>query len=80
MPSMGQRPSCRGCRHCSPPVDGKPGWCQLRQLAIHPDLAAELWCHHWTARPPRLLRINDNALIAHAGNRQLTLASVFPES
>jgi len=30
------------------------GWCQLRQLQIHPELATELWCHHWTARPPRL--------------------------
>lgn len=30
------------------------GWCQLRQLSIHPDLVGELWCHHWTASPPRL--------------------------
>jgi hypothetical protein len=30
------------------------GWCQLRQLAIHSDLVGELWCHHWTASPPRL--------------------------
>jgi hypothetical protein len=30
------------------------GWCQLRQLPIHPDLVGELWCHHWTASPPRL--------------------------
>lgn len=30
------------------------GWCQLRQLPIHPELVQDLWCHHWTARPPRL--------------------------
>ena len=30
------------------------GWCQLRQLPIHPDLVGDLWCHHWTARPPKL--------------------------
>ena len=36
-------------------------WCggpnpsgQLRQLPIHPELVTELWCHHWTALPPRL--------------------------
>jgi hypothetical protein len=23
-------------------------------LAIHPDLVGDLWCHHWTASPPRL--------------------------
>jgi hypothetical protein len=30
------------------------GWCALRQLPIHPELAGDLWCHHWTPRPPRL--------------------------
>ena len=30
------------------------GWCQLRRLAIHPELSGEVWCHHWTPLPPRL--------------------------
>lgn len=51
---MGNRSCCRSCRHCTPPTGAEPGWCQLRRLPIHPDLAGELWCHHWTARPPRL--------------------------
>jgi hypothetical protein len=51
---MGKRPNCRSCRHCAPPKGGELGWCQLRQLPIHPDLVGELWCHHWTASPPRL--------------------------
>jgi len=51
---MGNRPSCRSCRHCTPPSGVEMGWCQLRQLPIHPELASELWCHHWTARPPKL--------------------------
>ncbi len=45
---MGYRPSCRSCRHCTPPAGVEMGWCQLRRLPIHPDLASELWCHHWT--------------------------------
>ncbi|WP_172820772.1 hypothetical protein [Cyanobium sp. NIES-981] len=36
------------------PQGGESGWCHLRRLAIHPELSAELWCHHWTARSPRL--------------------------
>lgn len=77
---MAQRPSCRGCRHCSPPVNGQPGWCHLRQLAIHADLAAELWCHHWTARLPQLPRIGDGGLAnTRPGNRQLTLNNVVPD-
>ncbi|MEB3334702.1 MAG: hypothetical protein VKP70_06930 [Cyanobacteriota bacterium] len=51
---MGKRPNCRSCRHCTPPKGGDLGWCQLRQLPIHADLVADLWCHHWTASPPRL--------------------------
>ena len=51
---MGKRHNCRSCRHCTPPKGADLGWCQLRQLAIHPDLVGELWCHHWTASPPRL--------------------------
>ena len=51
---MGNRPSCRSCRHCTPPKGADFGWCQLRQLSIHPDLVGDLWCHHWTASPPRL--------------------------
>ena len=52
--AMGHRPSCRNCRHCIPPQGVTLGRCQLRQLPIHPDLVGDLWCHHWTARPPRL--------------------------
>ncbi|MEI6830054.1 MAG: hypothetical protein WCK64_09455 [Synechococcaceae cyanobacterium ELA445] len=51
---MGKRPSCRSCLHCVPPQAAQMGWCQLRRLAIHPELSAEVWCHHWTAQPPRL--------------------------
>jgi hypothetical protein len=38
------------------------GWCRLRQLPIHPELVAELSCHHWTAREPRLPTLNAQAL------------------
>ncbi|MCP9885530.1 hypothetical protein KBY97_10405 [Synechococcus sp. ATX 2A4] len=51
---MGQRSSCRSCRHCSPPSGESMGWCHLRRLDIHQELASDLWCHHWTARSPRL--------------------------
>jgi hypothetical protein len=50
--------SCRGCRHGQPAQHGGMGWCRLRQLPIHPELVAELSCHHWTAREPRLPTLN----------------------
>ncbi|MCP9806606.1 hypothetical protein KBY71_08775 [Cyanobium sp. T1B-Tous] len=80
---MGQRPCCRSCRHCAPPSGAEFGWCQLRQLPIHPDLAAELWCHHWTARPPRLPVMaapSSGAGTATEPNHQLSLESALTES
>ena len=79
---MGQRPCCRSCRHCAPPQGVEFGWCQLRQLPIHPDLGSELWCHHWTARPPRLpvmeQRPQDSGAPLPRPNRQLSLAVELP--
>ena len=82
---MAHRPSCRSCRHCV--LDGgalpngvRPGWCRMRQLAIHPELTAELWCPHWTARPPRLPLTSQATAPGGAGgsiDRQLSLAGML---
>jgi hypothetical protein len=80
---MGNRPSCRSCRHCAPPDGAELGWCQLRQLPIHPELVAELWCHHWTARPPKLPVMapldGTAALQEPLANHQLSLTAVLQE-
>jgi hypothetical protein len=80
---MGNRPSCRSCRHCLPPSGSQLGWCQLRQLPIHPDLVAERWCPHWTVRPPRLPSLNSLAPAEaerYGREEQLSLAAVLAES
>lgn len=51
---------CHTCLHCS--TSGKAaaaedGWCRLRRLPVHADLARLALCHHWTARPPVLPRL-----------------------
>jgi hypothetical protein len=47
-------------------------------LPIHAELAAELWCHHWTARPPRLPQLGaPQPLEPQAHNRQLALADLL---
>ena len=76
---MGTRPCCRSCRHCTPPSGVEMGWCQLRQLPIHGEVASELWCHHWTARPPRLPVMGDGGteLEPQRRDRQLALADVL---
>lgn len=81
---MPLRPSCRSCTHCALPRGGTAGWCRLRQLAIHPELAGELWCHHWTARPPSLPPTGPvgGATVDYAPQgacRQLSLEAVLPQ-
>jgi hypothetical protein len=63
---MGNRSCCRSCRHCTP-------------LPIHGELASELWCHHWTARPPRLPVMGDarEGLELECSDQQLALANVL---
>ena len=80
---MPNRPCCRSCRHCLPPSGAQLGWCQLRQLSIHPELAGDLWCHHWMARLPRLPMVGPGGraeLEANPpANQQLSLSAVLPE-
>jgi hypothetical protein len=49
------------------------GWCRLRQLPIHPELVAEVSCHHWTAREPRLPTLNAQVMSA-PGRRSVPVA------
>jgi hypothetical protein len=76
---MANRPSCRSCRHCSSLRGAETGWCQLRKLSIDPDLAGQLWCHHWTACPPRLPLAGDSSSVLHnqSSEQQLHLIDVL---
>ena len=75
---MGYRPSCRSCRHCTPGNGVEMGWCQLRRLAIHPDLAAEVWCHHWMAPTQRHPVVDDaNRPQSASQDRQLALSELL---
>lgn len=59
---------------------GRPGWCHMRQLTIPPELTGELWCSHWTARPPRLPLTSQTTAAAGAGgpiDQQLSLIGMF---
>ncbi|NCU76533.1 MAG: hypothetical protein EBV59_06190 [Synechococcaceae bacterium WB7_1C_051] len=50
--AMAGRSSCRSCKHCQPA--GGLSWCALRHVPLHPELTADLSCHHWTAKAPEL--------------------------
>ena len=50
--------SCQTCVHCTPPAATGSGWCRLRRLSVHSELANQVFCHHWTCRPPALPELN----------------------
>ncbi|MEO1002192.1 MAG: hypothetical protein AAFX65_03660 [Cyanobacteria bacterium J06638_7] len=81
---MPHRPNCRSCSQCALPQGGGAGWCRLRQLPIHAELAGELWCHHWMARSPRLPATSPaggaTAMAEPSGRcRQLSLETLLPQ-
>ena len=50
--------SCQTRVHCTPPAATGSGWCRLRRLPVHAELANQVFCHHWTCRPPALPELN----------------------
>ncbi len=81
---MGHRPNCRSCQHCLLPSGlgaggAEDSWCRMRRLAIHAELASELWCHHWTARPPQLPELDGASILARPvlADRQLALTELL---
>ena len=50
--------SCQSCVHCTPPAATGSGWCRLRRLSVHAELANQVFCRHWTSRPPSLPEFN----------------------
>ena len=68
--------TCQSCLHCVAAASGTAGgWCRLRRLQVHPELARVLFCHHWMPRAPVLppLVSADQTLIC--GDRQLDLGA-----
>ena len=51
--TLASRLCCRTCQHCSDRQTGS-GWCLLRHLDVHCEVADLVVCHHWTARAPQL--------------------------
>ncbi len=63
--------SCQSCMHCTPPAASGSGWCQLRRLSVHPELGSQVFCHHWTCRPPSLPEFNLQEALLIPLERQL---------
>ncbi len=45
---------CKNCKHCISGRSASYGWCLLRKIKVHPDIAQFAFCHHWVKRAPSL--------------------------
>ncbi|RZO09570.1 MAG: hypothetical protein EVB08_10655, partial [Synechococcus sp. MED-G135] len=68
---------CHSCHHCTASTSGASGpvvgWCRLRRLPVHAELARVAWCHHWTARPPSLPQLQEHEQVLPPTGLQLEL-------
>ena len=56
---MARKECCRSCVHCISSDTGTAFSCRLREIAIHPEIAAFVFCHHWTKKSPRLPNLDE---------------------
>ena len=67
---MPAKKCCRTCEHCGSSQAVFDGWCRLRELAVHAEIAPYVFCHHWTQKAPMLPTVKEN-LIEPCMERQL---------
>ena len=56
---MSTKTCCKTCQHCCLGQATSDGWCRLRRIRVHSDIAVFALCHHWTKRAPSLPTFDD---------------------
>ncbi|ABX09749.1 hypothetical protein [Prochlorococcus marinus] len=52
---MSLKECCQTCKHCICGQNSSSyGWCLLRKIKVHPDIAQLAFCHHWSTKEPIL--------------------------
>ena len=53
---------CKNCKHCVTGRSSAHGWCSLRKIKLHSEIAQFVYCHHWMQREPLLPSIEERHL------------------
>ena len=52
---MSLKECCKTCKHCiCGQTSSSYGWCLLRKIKVHPEIAQLAFCHHWSTKEPIL--------------------------
>ena len=73
---MPTKECCRTCDHCLSSQSDSGGFCRLRKIKVHSDIAPFAVCHHWTRRPPSLPKLDEKPLDV-CTDRQLEFGRAF---
>ena len=65
---------CKTCKHCISKQTASYGWCQLRKIKVHPDIAQYIFCHHWSQQEPSLPKLEESNLFR---DKQLDFGRTF---
>ena len=58
---MSTNECCRTGEHCLSSQGAAGGWCRLRKIKVHPDIAPFAVCHHWTKKAPSLPKLEEKS-------------------
>ena len=50
---------CKNCNHCNWPNTSSYGWCRLRKIKVHSEIAQFAFCHHWSSKEPILPNLRE---------------------
>ncbi len=73
---MATKECCRTCKHCVAGQSELFVLCRLRNIKVHPKIAAFAFCHHWMKSEPLLPKIDDSVKDAFI-DRQLDFDKVL---
>ena len=73
---MPREETCKTCKHCCVGQVPTDGWCRLRKIRVHREIALFAFCHHWTQRPPVLPNIQESSTSRNI-DKQLDFARVL---
>ncbi len=51
---MASDKSCKSCKYSRAHGSTWNGWCLLRKIKVHSEIAPYAFCHHWTQQEPSL--------------------------
>ncbi len=61
---MSSKECCKSCKYSRALEISSNGWCLLRKIKLHSEIASIAFCHHWGQQDSSLSALDANTLIS----------------